>query len=119
MPYIEAMRELKSNVLDEEVYNKIMWRYQRAKLLIVDDLFKDKVKKGKLTGELSEPDMKHIYPIINHRYINRLPMLISSECTPNMLLDLDDALAGRILESCGDNIVIFGDKHNYRMRKFG
>lgn len=119
MPYLEAMRELKANSMDDEYYNKISSRYQRAKVLIIDDLFKDKVKKGKLMGELSDTDMKHIYPILNYRYLNYLPTLVSTECTPNMLLNLDEALAGRILETCGDNMTVFaGQKYNWRMRKF-
>jgi DNA replication protein DnaC len=119
MPYIEVMRELKTCSMDEDYYNAKLWRYQRAKLLIIDDLFKDKIKKGKVVGELSEADIKHIYPIINHRYINHLPTLISSECTPYMLTDFDEALAGRIVEMCGDNVVVFNNsKYNYRMRNF-
>lgn len=125
MPYIEIMRELKSNAMDEDAYNKIIWKYQTADLLIIDDLFKDKVKNGQLIGvngrvsELSEADMKHIYPIINYRYSNKLPMLISSECTPDMLMQLDEALAGRILEMCANNIIVFkSSKYNYRLKNF-
>ena len=118
MPYLEAIRELKCNVLDEEYYLKLLRRYQRANVLIIDDLFKDKVKKGKLTGQLTEADMKHIYPIINFRYVNRLPMLISTECTPNMLMDLDDALGGRILECVAKYSIVFGSDSNYRLKKF-
>lgn len=117
-PYLEAMRELKANSMDDEYYNKLVVRYQKAKVLIIDDLFKDKVKKGKLTGELTEADMKHIYPILNYRYLNYLPTLISTECTPNMLLDLDEALGGRILECCSKYGVVFTKECNYRMRKF-
>lgn len=118
MPYIEVMRELKSNSMDDEYYNKLLGKYQKAKLLIIDDLFKDKVKKGRIVGELAEADIKHIYPIINYRYINKLPTLISSECNPYMLADLDEAIAGRIVEMCGDNVVVFNDaKYNYRMRE--
>lgn len=125
MPYLESMRELKANTMDDEYYNKLVDRYSRAKVLIIDDLFKDKIKNGKLLRRdsmivgLNEADMKHIYPILNYRYLNYLPTLISTECTPEMLIELDEALAGRILECCGDNITIFRDiKYNYRMRKF-
>ncbi|KZL88666.1 primosomal protein DnaI [Clostridium magnum DSM 2767] len=125
MPYLESMKELKANVLDDEYYNKLMDRYCRAKVLIIDDLFKDKIKNGKLLRKdgmivgLNEADMKHIYPILNYRYLNYLPTIISSECTPDMLIDLDEALAGRILETCGENITIFkGKNYNYRMRNF-
>ena len=119
MPYLEAMRELKANVLDEKNYTKLLNRYQKEEVLVIDDLFKDKVKNNKLTFELTEADMKHLYPIINHRYFNKLPTIISSECTPNMLLRLDEALGGRILERCDENITIFtGSEHNYRLKKF-
>lgn len=119
MPYIESIRHLKGNAKDEEYYTKLLSRYLKAELLIVDDLFKDKVKKGKLIWELKETDMKHIYPILNYRYNNFLPTIISTECTPEMLMDLDEALAGRILQRCGDNLYIFKNKkYNYRMRSF-
>lgn len=71
-------------------------------MLIIYDLFEDKVKKDQLAFELKETDMKHIYPIINQRYINHKPTIYNSECNVNMLLDLDEALSGRILESCKD-----------------
>ncbi|SKB01045.1 DNA replication protein DnaC [Caloramator quimbayensis] len=125
MPYLEAMKSLKANVQDEEYYIRLCGRYQMAEVLIIDDLFKDKVKNGKfikINGQfigLTEADMKHIYPIINYRYINNLPTLISTECTPDMLIDLDEALAGRLIEKCGDNMVVFnGQKYNYRMKKY-
>lgn len=126
MPYLEAMRQLKSNAMDDEYYLRLSDRYSRAEVLIIDDLFKDKIKNGKLLqnryGEvvgLTEADMKHIYPILNYRYINNKATLISSECTPEMLTELDEALAGRILEKCGSNIVVFkGKMYDYRMRKF-
>ncbi|WP_300696818.1 hypothetical protein [uncultured Clostridium sp.] len=89
-----------------------------AQVLIIDDLFKDKVENGKLKGKLNESDMKHIYPILNYRYNNRLATIFSTECDINMLLKLDEALAGRIIESCGENITVFsGSQYNYRLRK--
>lgn len=126
MPYIEAMRQLKANVNDDEYYLKLLTRYQRAKVLIIDDLFKDKVTNGQLIkdrygnkAKLSDTDIKHIMPIINYRYFNKLPTIISTECTLGILTELGDALAGRILEPCDGNITVFkGAKYNYRMRKF-
>ena len=117
MPYLEVMRELKANSMDDEYYNKLINRYKKAEVLVIDDLFKDKVKSGRLTGELTEADMKHIYPILNFRYANKLPTVFSTECDTEMLLDLDEALGGRIIESCGDNITIIkGREYNYRLR---
>ncbi len=119
MPYLEVIRELKSKVMDDEKYSKLLHRYQSAEVLIIDDLFKDKVKKSRLAYELTEADIKHVYSIINYRYYNELPTIISSECTPNILLELDEALGGRILERCDENITVFvGAENNYRLRKF-
>lgn len=119
MPYLEVTRELKACANDEEYYNKKCERYKKAKVLIIDDLFKDKVRKKTLIGELREADMKHIYPILNYRYLNYLPTLVSTECTPGMLLDLDEALGGRILECCGKRFgVTFKENCNYRLKKF-
>lgn len=117
MPYLEAIRELKTITMDQENYNKKQSKYINCELLIIDDLFKDKVKKGKLIGELKETDMKHIYPIVNQRYVNHKPTIYNSECNANMLLDLDEALGGRIIESCKDNIIIFKycKENNYRL----
>jgi DNA replication protein DnaC len=119
MPYLEVIKELKALAMYQEDYEKSINRYKRANVLIIDDLFKDKVKKGKITAELSETDMKHIYPILNYRYLNYLPTIISSECTPNMLLELDEALGGRILETAGKRFSLtFKEGCNYRLRKF-
>lgn len=119
MPYLEAIRELKSNAMGDEYYNKLSNRYKKAEVLIIDDLFKDKVKKGKLTGEITASDTNHIYPILNVRYSNKIPTLISTECTPEMLIDLDGALAGRILEMCGKRFGnTFNKDCNYRLREF-
>lgn len=107
MPYVETMRELKATVMDNEYYMKLSNRYMRAKVLIIDDLFKDKLKNGQLIGEIREPDIKHLYPILNYRYLNCLPILISTECTPDTLEILDEAQGGRIIERCGENITIF------------
>ena len=61
--------------------------------------------------------MKHIYPILNFRYANKLATIFSTECTLNQLLDLDEALGGRVLQMCGDNITeIVGREYNYRIR---
>lgn len=120
MPYLEAIKELKNNTMDEGIYNSLQAKYINADLLIIDDLFKDKVKKEGL-GELTEADMKHIYPIINQRYISERKTIYSSECDVIQLLELDEALTGRILESCKENIIVFKKcrENNYRLKFIG
>lgn len=118
MPYTEVMKEIKGNANNQDNYSKIISTYINAEVLIIDDLFKDKVKNGKIIGDLTEVDIKHIYPIINNRYYNNMPTLISSECTPEIFIDLDEAQGGRILEKSMMKVVFTKDIHNYRMKNF-
>lgn len=119
MPFVEAVQDLKVNAIDSEYYKKMLWRFQKADVLIIDDLFKNKTKNGVLIGDITETDIKHFYPILNYRYNNKLPILFSTECTPGMLIKLDEAQCGRILEKCEDRTVVFkGAKYNYRMKSF-
>lgn len=119
MAYIEAIRQLKSFANDEEYYIRVVAKYTEAPVLIIDDLFKDKVSKGSLTGRLTEADLKHVYTIINYRYQNNLPTIISTECTPQLLCELDEALAGRILEKATKKFgQVFTGGSNYRIREW-
>ena len=118
MPYTEVIKELKGNANNQDNYEKLMSRYQMAEVLVIDDLFKDKVKNGRIVADLSDVDIKHIYPLLNYRYYNSLPTVISSECTPEILINLDEALGGRILERCITRIVFKGNEYDFRIREF-
>lgn len=120
MPYTEAVKELKSCANDNLRYSKIANRYMKSEILVIDDLFKDKVKNGELIGDLTEVDIKHIYPILNTRYYNKLATIISTECSPEMLIKLDEALGGRIIErSLNFTSIFLGDRYNYRFKILG
>jgi len=84
-------------------------------------LFKDKIINGKLVNDaLSAPEIRHINPIINHRYLNKKNTVISSECSLEQLTELDESIAGRICEMCcnGKTIIAYkGSKYNYRFSK--
>lgn len=117
MSYLEAIRELKSLTLNREEYEKKFNEYVNADVLIIDDLFKSKVVNGQLKNGLSEADLNNIMPIINQRYLNKKPMIISTECRPQLLLELDGATGGRILEASKDTVV-FDNSCNYRLKKY-
>jgi DNA replication protein DnaC len=77
-------------------------------VLLIDDLFK---------GNITKSDINIIFEIINHRYLNHLPLIISSEYTADKLLDFDEAIGSRIIEMCKDYLVQFeGRENNYRLR---
>ncbi|MBQ9871477.1 MAG: ATP-binding protein [Eubacterium sp.] len=111
MPYRNAITALKQNIMDEEGYAREMNKYLNARVLYIDDLLK---------GQPTESDRKILFEIINHRYINGLPMIITTEARPEALIDFDEAIGSRILERSRGNIVVFrGSQLNYRLRGLG
>ncbi|MCH1968716.1 ATP-binding protein [Romboutsia hominis] len=108
MGYRDVITRLKQNIMDEVYYNNVMNRYKNARVLLIDDLFK---------GRISHSDVNIIFEIVNHRYFNNLPVIVSCEKKVSELIDIDEAIGSRIVEMCGDYICeIRGKKLNYRMR---
>jgi DNA replication protein DnaC len=108
MPYRDIITSLKQNMIDEEYYQNQVNKYKRARVLLIDDLFK---------GKLNATDINIMFEIINHRYLNQLPLIISTEFTADKLLDFDEAIGSRILEMCKDYTVeLIGRENNYRLR---
>ncbi len=107
MPYRNAMTRIKQNIADEAAYLKALGVYTDAPVLYIDDLLK---------GKLTETDINVMYELINYRYMNNLPLIISTEKDLEGLLVFDEATGSRIIEMCGENIVrIKGKEFNYRM----
>ena len=109
MPYREDITRLKQNITDEAAYQPEMARYKNCQVLFIDDLFK---------GKVTDSDVKIMFEIINHRYINKKPVIISSELTIDKMLDVDEATGSRIYEMTRAYLVeIRGAENNYRMRR--
>jgi AAA ATPase len=107
MGYRDAITSIKQNMLDSVYYNKVMNRYKNARVLFVDDLFK---------GKITDSDINIMFELINHRYFNNLPVIISSECGVDRLLGIDEALGSRLVEMSKGRIVeLRGRDLNYRM----
>ena len=52
--------------------------------------------------------MKLAFEILNYRYINKKPTILSSEWYINELADMDEATASRIAERCGEFSMMVG-----------
>jgi DNA replication protein DnaC len=108
MPYREEVTNLKQIITDETQYNDRMNRLKNSKVLFIDDLLK---------GKISESDLNIVYEIVNHRYLAKLPMIISTEKSPYELLKFDEAVGGRIIEMCKSyTVTIDSNVKNYRLR---
>lgn len=108
MPYRDVITSLKQNMTDEEYYKKTLTKYQKAEVLLIDDLLK---------GNITKSDVNIMFELINYRYLNCLPVIISTECDQQRLLDFDEAIGSRIYEmSKGYVVEIKGEGNNYRLR---
>lgn len=106
-PYREIITELKQNVMNPTVYQEKMNKYKKSKILIIDDLFK---------GGATESDIRTMFDILNYRYLNRLPIVVSSEHLSQSLLNIDNAIGGRIIEMCENRILdILGEEFDKRL----
>lgn len=117
MPWRDKVAELKAMSLDSERRGEIISGYKTAQILYIDDLY----KVGKAVDGTSNPtgaDVSLAFEIINHRYINHLPTIISTEKTPQELVEIDEATGSRIIEMAGGNVYSIGrdQKRNYRLR---
>ena len=109
MPYRESITKIKQVVTDEYDYSREINPYKTARVLMIDDLFK---------GGIRESDINAMFEIINYRYLNNLPMIVSTEKTVTQLLEMDEATGSRIIEMCRGHIVQFNGKDlNYRIRR--
>jgi DNA replication protein DnaC len=105
-PFVEGMNNLKANF--EELEEKTD-RIKKAEVLFVDDLFKG---RDIPTGWQIET----MFSIINYRYLNHLPILVTSEKDFNTLLEIDEALGSRIYEMSKNNrFVLKGKTMNHRL----
>ncbi len=103
-PYIEGFNDLKD---DFDKLEEKLKRMKEVDVLLVDDMFKPVGGKPRAT----EWQLEQMYSVINYRYLNHKPLLISSELDIERIVQIDEALGTRIYEMCSDYIVIIeGDK---------
>lgn len=113
MQWEKEARRLNALVNDESYASEIAV-YSDAEYLYIDDLFKPH-------GDNDAPttaDGKRAFEIINYRYVNKLPMIISTEKHMPELLELNEATGSRLYELAKGYTVNIARKpgRNYRMK---
>lgn len=112
-PYVEGFNDLKDDF--EKLEEKLEYM-KNIDVLFIDDLFKPTGRERK--PRATEWQIEQMYAVINYRYLNYKPILVSSELTVDELADVDEALGTRIFEMCSDyTVVIKGDRKilNHRL----
>lgn len=116
----QISKKIKALSMDAEEYEREVGRLQRIEVLYIDDLFKP--VPDERTGEKKAPtgaDIRIAFEILNYRYINRLPTILSSEWHLAELADMDDATASRIAERCGEYAIAIGRDRGRNHRYMG
>lgn len=107
-PWVEGFNELKSDLgtLDERI-----GRLQRAKVLFLDDVFKGRT-------EPTPFQLEQLFAIVNYRYLENLPLMISSERSFAQMCGIDEAIGSRLREMAkGHTVTLAGGMElNYRLR---
>lgn len=107
MPYREVITKIKQVITDEIDYSKAINKYKTARVLLIDDFSK---------GKTTESDINIMFEIINYRYLNRKPIILSSELLQDDLLDFDEAVGSRLIEMAKGRILeAKGIENNYRI----
>ena len=119
MMWVDDSAQLKSIVNEGADYAREVDRFKKAQILYIDDLFKVQNDNGQNRQKPTAADVRLAFEIINFRVVSKLPTIISSEFTLAELVDIDQAVAGRIAEMAESNAIsITPDiKKNYRLRK--
>lgn len=105
MSYREVITKLKQNIMDDVYYHRVMGKYKNARVLLIDDLFK---------GKVSDSDVNIVFELLNFRYFNKLPVIVSCEIDVDGILKVDEAIGSRLYEMCRC-VQMRGKKLNYRM----
>lgn len=114
----EAQR-IKALAMDAEAYEEAVKPLRTAEVLYLDDFLKPVLGRDGNESQATAADIRLAFDVLNFRYINMLPTIISSEWFSHEIGALDEAIAGRISEMCGPwKIDIARDaKRNLRMRE--
>lgn len=108
----------KQLVNDYAEYQALIGPYKSAEVLYIDDLFKTgKNDKGE-TQRPTAADVNLAFEILNSRYTDPQKLtIISSECTVEELLAIDEGVGSRITERSVVFSISKDRKKNYRLRK--
>lgn len=108
----ELLHELESNRFDNSRYSETMDVIKNIEVLYLDDFLKAKGDMSKMTSAL-----EYAFEVINARYNSHKITIVSSEWTIQEIASLDEATAGRILQSAGNNIFTIGRGSEKNFRK--
>lgn len=99
MLWRDDVNRIKGSITEADKYNELMRTFKESEVLYIDDLFKNgKGSDGKVQPPTAS-DIQTAFEILNYRANNKnLITIISSERRIYDLIDIDEAVGGRISE---------------------
>jgi DNA replication protein DnaC len=111
MSWLTESVKLKQNVNNPEIYEPLMEEYKNCEVLYIDDFFKNE--------NITSADLRIANEIINFRCVANKRTLISSERLVKDLMEIDEAVVGRMVEKAEEYLTeIVGKEKNYRLRQY-
>lgn len=108
---------IKGAVTDYEEYGNLIDEFKKVDVLYIDDLFKTGKAADQSQQRPTGADISVAFEIINYRYNNpSLLTIISSELTEDELIDIDEAVGGRIYERSKAFTIGRSREKNYRIK---
>lgn len=109
--------QIKQAVNDHEKYTDLIDQYKNVDVLYIDDLFKTGKAPDGTAQRPTVADINAAFEILNFRYNDPSKLtIISSECTINDILEIDEAVGGRIFERAKAFSLKPDRSRNYRLR---
>lgn len=106
-PWVDGLNDLKG---DWETINNKVEHLKNAEVLFIDDLFKGR-------KVVTDWQLEQLFEILNYRYLNFLPIMISSEKSIEQMNSIDEGIGTRIFEMCSSHYVnLKGNNLNYRTK---
>ena len=115
MPWRQDANEMKT--MEPNRREDTKKKLQNVPILFIDDLFKTaRASDGSINPTVA--DVNLAFDIINYRYTKRLATIISTERPPAELVEIDEAVGGRIVEMAQRHTYSIERKpgRNYRLR---
>ena len=107
--YREEITKIKQTITDHETYQRELNKWKNARVLFIDDLFK---------GKITDSDVNIMFEIVNHRYLNKLPIIATTELDLYGLDSIDQAITSRLYEmSEGFFNEMGGNNANFRYQQ--
>lgn len=111
--YRKEIQRLKAVMYkDLDRYDEMIESVSRLPWLYIDDLFKGAISNGVMATQ----DQQLVFDIINSRYVNRLPTIVSSEFPLGTILEADEAIGSRLAEMLKPYIYTVSDAVNRRLK---